>query len=260
MRLIKQCKWRYHPDECGTIQFGSLYYYRSAHEEIRDPKEGIHLARLNVASGSRMELEVASLLLNPHVVIRSEGQVYRESAFAKLNDVSFNNSGDGFIEIEAMKGDIYFNKGNHFIFCMSEDRPDLQVFEQYDSSWSIDRSDVEKFARYVSWQFKKYAPTKLFVGLEVFGKKLRQVPGVSVQIEHRGVSYGERVSDIDQSNIPDERQAREMLEGISFRKESRDKKQYEYRFVVRVFRNGVPVQEKVSNRFVTIPFSLSELA
>lgn len=254
-RIFKSVPREFDPRVIGTIRVGSLAFYRSHYDEaVADQGEGTGVVSMNSGQSVTLNAKLASALfgleiMGEHVprlgsmtLTPGEAGLTMEHDFER-REVTLRGGGSTW-DFTAMDA---------FVFCMTA--PSKAYFDTFSGKrviWSIDRSDVDKFAALVARELNQAYPAEAcFPFLSVKGARM-----TNIKFEHGAVNYSPR--NVALENTIEGRLASLLFTNATFVKPSGPpryfEKEEEYRFQFRRVGQGGRMPRRLPE-FVDIPFA-----
>lgn len=232
--LYKECKRQFLPLDCGTLQVGSLKYFRNHYDdEIADKLEGKTFFAI---PGLGTWLEISSWLHNTTYSAFGEflGSIGSPDSWPKdwAVDIPFCvDLGEISLDSDMVPGAVRFEvclrncardydlvnancrasytASNAFIFCLKRTPPDAENLKGYDSHWTLLPDSVEMFAKTLAealiervdhWSVQLDGETEVIPASVFDGWNIRRIGDGLPQPEGASIYYS--VGDILYVNSP----------------------------------------------------------
>ncbi len=233
--LIKFCKPEHNIHKGAKLRVGTLFGYRSIeNSELQDEAEGLYEFTIEFPEEITLDRRWANLLFqgaigfgDTHDIPRFPGSFSVD--ITKMHQV--RQTADSVVVKDTVVK-IHRSVNNCLIFCMSIfDKPDAKPFKNYEDHWAFPEASANEFARRLGSLIFQQAKVSFFDDSILEKHSLATVSRLSLNVQHKKVSYRDRHMRITEHSKPTYEELLNSLIDIPFFKPDRFSPEKEYRFV-----------------------------
>ncbi|MEV8465184.1 hypothetical protein AB0T83_00130 [Fluviibacterium sp. DFM31] len=250
MWLKKFCDADHLPSISGKLRLGTLHEYRKIERpELRDPKEGTHEWVIDFHTGVRADIKWLSEISLGAINSPPFGQLSTQAIVGTTITVDLGDygirgtlsvyidqlhiseeNGNDFTATGLLK--FHFSRHNSMILCMSwVDDPSAHLFEDYNSSWSIELKKRDEFAGWMCRHINQHMSLLQFDERSLNLLSLGQSSAIRVTCSNNPVEYRDRKIEVKNRTDLNREMIVSLLRNAEFVKDRKFEAEQEYRFV-----------------------------